>query len=399
MKVLVVLPRFPLPTDKGDKLRAWHQVQGLAEQNEVYLYCTSDEPVQEEHLQRVKQICREVEVFPLSKIAVLWRLATNVFRNTPFQVAYFQSLASVKRLRQMALRIQPDVVYCQLARMAEHVIPLPQTRKVLDYQDAFSKGLERRLEHEAWWKRPLVKLEYQRLRTYEREIFDAFDERLIISAQDAALIDHPKHQEIRILPNGVDLDYYRPEPSAKTIDLLFTGNLQYEPNVNCIQYLVREVLPLLRDEFPHLQLVAAGKDPSRELQRLHARNLQLTGWVPDLRKYYRQSRLFVAPMQIGVGMQNKILEAMASGMPVITSSLTNNAIGGTHGHDIWIADTPSKVAEGISYLLNNTELALRLGQNARELMQKQYSWAEQNRQLQRYLSQESDHPAYSSSIQ
>jgi glycosyltransferase involved in cell wall biosynthesis len=107
--------------------------------------------------------------------------------------------------------------------------------------------------------------------------------------------------------------------------------------------------------------------------------------VKDLRKYYQQARLFVAPMQIGIGMQNKILEAMSMGMPVITSSLANNAIGAKHGKEIWIADTPAKVAEAISYLLNNTELAIRLGQNARELMLSRYSWAEQNKALNRFL--------------
>jgi glycosyltransferase involved in cell wall biosynthesis len=163
--------------------------------------------------------------------------------------------------------------------------------------------------------------------------------------------------------------------------------MQYEPNVNCVLYLMRSVFPLLKDEFPHIQLVAAGKNPASELRNLKTGNLQLTGWVDDLRKYYRTARLFVAPMQIGIGMQNKILEAMAMGLPVITSSLANNAIGAKHGKEIWIADTPEKVAEGISYLLNNTELALRLGQSARELMLKKYSWAHQNQALIQELEQ------------
>ncbi len=385
MKVIVVLSRFPLPTDKGDKLRAWHHILGLAESHQVFLFCLTNEKIQPEELEKVKAVCADVCIVKQSLPGIILRLAFNVFSRLPFQVAYFTSRASLKRLKKYTAQVKPDLLYCQLVRMAAHCTSLEIPRKVIDYQDAFSKGLERRLEYESFFKRLLIKVELNRLRKYETDVFDQFEKRFIISEQDAGLIDHPARKEMMILPNGVDVDFYKPEPTAKTIDLLFTGNMQYEPNVNCVSYLVREVFPLLKEDFPHIQLVAAGKNPSAELTRLHSRNLQLTGWVKDLRKYYQQARLFVAPMQIGIGMQNKILEAMSMGMPVITSSLANNAIGARHGKEIWIADTPAKVAEAVSYLLNNTELAIRLGQNARELMLSRYSWAEQNKALNRFL--------------
>ena len=126
-------------------------------------------------------------------------------------------------------------------------------------------------------------------------------------------------------------------------------------------------------------------NPSKELYLLKSRNLQLTGWVDDLRNYYQLSRIFVAPMQIGIGMQNKILEAMSMGLPVITTTLANNAIGAIHGKEIWIANTPEKVAEAISYLLNNTELAINIGHNARKLMVEQFSWDKQNAKLIRLM--------------
>jgi sugar transferase (PEP-CTERM/EpsH1 system associated) len=385
LKVLVVLSRFPLPTDKGDKLRAWHHILGLAEKHQVFLFCLTNEKIQADDLEKVKAVCADVCVVRQSLPGIILRILLNVFSKLPFQVAYFTSRYSVSRLKKYTQQVKPDVLYCQLVRMAAHCKSLEVAHKVIDYQDAFSKGLERRLQHESFFKRLMIQVELKRLRVYETEVFDQFEKRFIISEQDAGLIDHPARKEMIILPNGVDVDYYKPEPAAKTIDLLFTGNMQYEPNVNCVSYLVKEVFPLLKEDFPHIQLVAAGKNPSSELSRLHSRNLQLTGWVKDLRKYYQQARLFVAPMQIGIGMQNKILEAMSMGMPVITSSLANNAIGAKHGKEIWIADTPAKVAEAISYLLNNTELAIRLGQNARELMLSRYSWAEQNKALNRFL--------------
>jgi sugar transferase (PEP-CTERM/EpsH1 system associated) len=383
LKILVALSRFPWPTDKGDKLRAWHQLLGLAEKNEVHLFCLSDESISNEALQKVKSHLASVTVYPLKRSSVLARLLFNFPSARPFQVAYFSDKQAIAQFHALHHRIQPDVVFCQLARMAEFCRTLKGCRKILDYQDAFSKGLERRLNHDAWWKKPIIRMEYTRLKKYEASIFQEFDVCTMISAQDAQLIDHPQHSTIQILPNGVDTDFYKPEPRARTLDLLFTGNMHYEPNVNCVVYMVEKVLPLLQSEFPHIQFVAAGKNPARELQKLSSRSLQLTGWVDDLRSYYQQTRLFVAPMQIGVGMQNKILEAMSMGLPVITSSLANNAIGAEHGKEVWIADTPEKVAEGIAYLLNNTELALTIGQNARELMVNQFSWNKQNAGLMR----------------
>jgi len=386
LKILVALSRFPFPTDKGDKLRAWHQLLGLASEHEVHVFCTSDEPVTTESLEKAQSVFASVRVFQLKRIPVLARLAKNFFQSKPYQVAYFSDADAIRQFQEWYQQLKPDVVYCQLARMAEFVKSLQGCRKILDYQDAFSIGLQRRMNHDAWWKRMMISSESSRLNRYETEIFDLFDIRTMISSQDALLINHPQKAEIRIIPNGVDTDFYKPEPRARTLDLLFTGNMQYEPNVNCVVYMVNQVLPLLNQEFPHIQFVAAGKNPSRELKQLNSRHLQLTGWVNDLRSYYQQTRLFVAPMQIGIGMQNKILEAMSMGLPVITSTLANNAIGARHGKEVWIADTPEKVAEAIAFLLNNTELALTIGQNAREFMVAEFSWNKQNNRLNRLIT-------------
>jgi len=386
LKILVALSRFPLPADKGDKLRALHQICGLASVHEVHLFCLTDELVDEESLNKIKKIVHSVHVFSLSKAGIYTRLVRSFFGNTPLQVAYFSDQDAIKSFQKIEQEIQPDVIYCQLVRMAEFCKDLKTRVKILDYQDAFSKGLERRFQHESSFVKPVIQLEHKRLKQYEVDVFDQFTTKTIISAQDRDLISHSDRDEIKVIPNGVDTDFYKPQPGTKVIDILFTGNMHYEPNVNCVLYLVNQVFPYLLKEFPHLQLVAAGKDPSRELRQLKSRQLQLTGWVDDLRKYYQQSRLFVAPMQIGIGMQNKILEAMAMGLPVITSSLANNAIGAKHGEEIWIADTPEKVAEGISYLLSNTELSLKLGRNGRELMVNAFSWNKQNEQLLRLIS-------------
>ena len=385
MKILVALSRFPWPTNKGDKLRAWHQLIGMSNKNEVHVFCLTDEVVQPQDLEKAKAVFTSVHVFNLSKFTVLTRLTRATFQKIPFQVAYFSDRKAIEEFKSLVQQINPDIVYCQLARMAEFCRDIENCQKVIDYQDAFSMGLERRIANEPWWKKYVVSMEAKRLKNYESQIFEDFEQRTMISEQDAKLIAHPLNSSLQIIPNGVDTDFYKPEPRARVIDLLFTGNMQYEPNVNCVIYVVDKVIHLLTKEFPHIQFVAAGMNPAKELQQIKSRHLQLTGWVDDLRSYYQVSRIFIAPMQIGIGMQNKILEAMSMGLPVITTTLANNAIGAIHGKEIWIANTPEKVAEAISYLLNNTELAINIGHNARKLMVEQFSWDKQNAKLIRLM--------------
>jgi len=385
LKILVALSRFPWPTNKGDKLRAWHQLIGMSNKNEVHVFCLTDEVVQPQDLEKAKAVFTSVHVFNLSKFTVLTRLTRATFQKIPFQVAYFSDRKAIEEFKSLVQQINPDIVYCQLARMAEFCRDIENCQKVIDYQDAFSMGLERRIANEPWWKKYVVSMEAKRLKNYESQIFEDFEQRTMISEQDAKLIAHPLNSSLQIIPNGVDTDFYKPEPRARVIDLLFTGNMQYEPNVNCVIYVVDKVIHLLTKEFPHIQFVAAGMNPAKELQQIKSRHLQLTGWVDDLRSYYQVSRIFIAPMQIGIGMQNKILEAMSMGLPVITTTLANNAIGAIHGKEIWIANTPEKVAEAISYLLNNTELAINIGHNARKLMVEQFSWDKQNAKLIRLM--------------
>ncbi len=382
MKILVTLSRFPWPTDKGDKLRAWHQLMHLSADHKLYVFCLNDKPAGEQELERMRSICSDVKIIRLSKRGILRRLLGNIFSHLPFQVAYFNDQSAREAFETFYKEVKPDFIYCQLARMAEFSRNISDCVKVIDYQDAFSKGIERRIKISPFYKRPLLREEYRRLKQYETDIFHDFDRRIIISDQDAKLIGGSNSNfDFDIIPNGVDTEFYKPEPVSRTIDLLFTGNMQYAPNVNCVVFLMEQVFPLLLKEMPHIQLIAAGKDPSSVLRRLESKHLHLTGWVDDLRSYYRQARIFVAPMQIGIGMQNKILEAMAMGMPVVTSSLANNAIGGEHGKHLWVADQPQKVAEAIIYLLSNTEYALQLGRNARDFMTNQYSWQKQNNRL------------------
>lgn len=377
MKVLFLLPRFPYPLYKGDQLRAYHQIRQLAQHCEVYVFAVSDKAVSLDE-QAEMRFVKEIRTHFLSKMKIVVRVALNFFQKTPFQVAYFHDAKAQQELDQFIAEIQPDIIFCQLARMAKYAEKYPKKQKLLDYQDTFSVGLERRIKEHRGLYRSVLKMEFERMQAYEKKIFDDFAIKTIISDADRQLLPHPQKSEIRLLPNGVDAAHFSPQAGEKNIDLLFTGNMNYAPNISCVQHVAQTVIPLVLPQFPSISFVIAGANPHPKVKELANKNIQITGFVPDLRTYYNEAKIFVAPMQIGIGMQNKLLEAMAMGLPCITSSLANAAIKGTDGEHLFVCDSPESIAEKITVLLKDKPLREKIGENARNLILAKYGWEAQN---------------------
>jgi glycosyltransferase involved in cell wall biosynthesis len=238
--------------------------------------------------------------------------------------------------------------------------------------DAFSVGMERRAERSGWIMRILWQEEAKRLRNYERKIFDYFEGHSIISEQDRSFIVHPDSNSISIIPNGIDSSFYETIDTEPTYDLIFIGNLSYPPNIEAANYLFKEILPNL----PGKTLLLAGATPDPSLTRMASRtkNIHLFGWTEDIRKTYKLGKIFIAPMHIGTGMQNKLLEAMALGIPCITTSLANNAIKGIHREHLLVADTKKEMLQAVEELLTNKHLKDRITLNACEYVKSNYSW-------------------------
>ncbi len=381
LKILFLLPRFPYPLYKGDQLRAFYQMRELSLFHEVSVFALTDKEISSEDKQKISFV-KNLNVFVLNKKKIVLRLFRQLFSREPFQVAYFYDLQAQKTLNDFILTVKPDIIFCQLVRMAKYCRDLPHPAKILDYQDAFSAGLKRRIQNSNFFYRFLIREEYKRMLNYEEEVFGWFELKTIISSQDRDLISHPLRDEIKVLPNGVDSNYFSPStiPIHKS-GLLFTGNMAYPPNIQCVQYLVKSVLPLLPEKYTDCILTIAGANPSPKVIALESKNVVVTGKVPDLLPYYRQALIFTAPMLTGIGMQNKLLEAMSSGLVCITSSLANNAIQATHEVHLFVCDSPESVAETIVMLLNNPQIGQEIGQNAKQFIAENYTWQAQNQKL------------------
>ncbi|HMN05658.1 MAG TPA: glycosyltransferase [Flavobacteriales bacterium] len=376
MKLLVVLSRMPYPLEKGDKLRAYHLVKRLAENNEVYLFCLSDRRTRPEHEEHLREFCSHLQVVRIPWWRILLRLVTAPFSRLPFQVSYFHHGHAQQAIDQVMATFGPDHVLCQLVRTTEYVRHRYGLPKTLDYMDTLSKGVERRAGNAFFPFKHLLKAETRRLIRYENLMFDLFDNQVIISAQDRDLLYHPDRDRMVVVPNGVDTEYFQPRVQEKEYDLLFTGNMNYPPNIDSAHYLVHRVLPLVQAVRPETTLLIAGVDPDQRVRRLAAHNAQVTvsGWVKDIRTAYASAHIFVAPMQIGTGLQNKLLEAMAMEMPCVTSHLANNAIGATPGEAILIGHEPEEYAKHILHLLDHATDRERLAREGNRFVRNNFDW-------------------------
>jgi sugar transferase (PEP-CTERM/EpsH1 system associated) len=385
--------RLPWPLDKGDKLRAYHQIRSLSADHEVHLFCLVDSKPSAEAIASLTEITESLHWCKMRWTARYLRMLWAPFSRRPFQVHWFYQTHAAKQVSKLLKRLQPDVVYCQLIRMAEYVKNHHEYPRVLDYMDALSAGMLRRAHLTHWSSRWVYQIEAARLSKYEASTFDYFDSHTIISVADRKLISHPEKSIIQVVPNGVDKNYYQFQNSKISKEkgetshskIVFTGNMSYPPNIDAAIRLATKVLPETQT-IPPLELIIAGTSPPSKLKQLNSERVQITGWIPDMRWAYHQAQIFVAPLRIGTGQQNKILEAMACGIPCITTShvmsgFLSEQAKQTTAPPLVIADSLEEMVRAIDSLVSDQAKRKQLGEASRKWIEENASWDIQSRIL------------------
>lgn len=376
MKIFVLLPRIPWPLEKGDKLRAYNQIKQLAKNNEIILCALNDDKKVDKQaaFQAMQPYCASVNFIDLPKIGILFNVLRSYLLGLPIQCGYFYSSKAKKKIHKLIAHHKPDMLFGQLLRVAPYLrnVNIPKT---IDYQDVFSMGMKRRAEIADFFSKPFFNMEYNRLRRYERKVFDEFDVKTIISEPDRANIDHPEKKKILIVPNGVDHEYYKPMEREKKYDIVFTGNMGYAPNVNAVEFLAYEIMPNVWEKIPDAKLYIAGAQPDPKVRKVVCDNIIVSGWIDDMREAYAQSRIFIAPMRIGTGLQNKLLEAMSMKIPCITTSLANGSLHAVNGKEILVDNSSSELAADIVYLLQKPDKAAELAEEGFNFVNRVYDWS------------------------
>jgi len=298
----------------------------------------------------------------------------------PMQVSYFYDPRVKVQLHQLIHEFQPDIAYFQLIRTAPYAEGL-DCPAVLDYMDAFSTIAVRDADFSSGIRSAILRRESRRLAHYEKLIYNQFRGHTVISKSDAELLDVGP---LEVVSNGVDISYFKPSAEPKKFDLCFVGNLGYAPNVRAAEYLVTKILPRIRFRYPDTNLLLAGARPSHNILSYACDHISVWSELTDIRVAYGASRVFLAPLFTGAGQQNKILEAMAMGLPCITTAIVNSSIeAGTSV--IKIAFSDSDFIKYSIQLLQQQDSYSAQRQAALTFVAEHFSWEQQIRKLEAYF--------------
>mgnify|MGYP002624946431 CR=1 FL=1 len=379
------MPRFPFPLEKGDKLRAYHQIVELSKRNEIYLFCVSHNAVCESQLAALRPYCKDIRVVKLNRPVCYRNVVRNWFASKSLQIGYWNTKRSKRQCRAYISQVNPEVVYNQMVRTMP-LVARCDCPKVMDFQDALSMNMERRMEQVGGLRRYAYHFEFKMLRSSEYNAFSIFDALTIISETDRDAIPHRNGRTIHVVRNGVDFDTFHPMESPKDFAVVFCGNMQYLPNVDAAQFLVREIMPIVWERYPQARVVLAGATPKPSVRRLAGDRVSVTGSVDDIRPFYASSSVFVAPMRMGSGLQNKLLEAMAMGTPCVTTPIANEALGAEDGTHLLLGATAAELAECICSLLASPQRAAEMVSRAMSFVHENFSWKATGRALEQVLA-------------
>jgi glycosyltransferase involved in cell wall biosynthesis len=294
------------------------------------------------------------------------------FSSLPLQALYYRSNGFKKRIDELLAENSFDLIHAYMLRVAPYLsdVAVP---KILELIDSMQLNLERRVAMESIPKRWLFQEELRRIVHYEREIGGYFDQMIVVSEKDRMLIPS---QKVTVIPLGVDTDLFKPNRKGyKEPVIVFSGNMGYTPNINAARWFVGECFPFIQKEIPTVSLIIAGANPSKEVCDLaHCNGITVTGFSKSMPEILAQASVAIAPMQSGSGMQFKILEAMACGLPVVTTTLGLGDIKAGPGEEICVADAAEEFAETVVMLLKSPKMADRIGRNAREFVMHHHCW-------------------------
>jgi sugar transferase (PEP-CTERM/EpsH1 system associated) len=382
MRICFIAPRFPYPAIKGDSLRVYHQLRALSQEHQITLLTMTEAPVSPAEYEQVASLCERVEVVPLSRWRALWNLGVGMLSRQPMQVRYYRTRTFRRRLAALLAEERFDVIHATLIRMLPYVWQVADVPVVVDLIDSLSLNLEARRLQVGGLKRLAYEVEYRRVRKYERSVVGHFPALVVSSPADQQVLGG---DNITVIPNGVDLERFpfRGPAGRDAATLVFTGNMGYHPNEEAVAWFATEVWPLLRGSHPGLRFQVVGTNPSDRVRALaqSAPGIEVVGRVPDVAAYLNRAAVAVCPMRSGSGIQNKVLEAMSAGAPVVATAIANRGVQAAPGRDLLVADTAPAFATSVVRLLDNSATGAALAWAGRNFVEKNFRWEEHARRL------------------
>jgi len=384
--LLLLIHRIPYPPNKGDKIRSYHLLKHLSRHYRVHLATFVDDPDDWQYVPHVEALCASSHFARMNPLVARVKSLGALLKNRSLSLEYYRDARLARWVRDTVAAHGIERVLVFSSAMAQYADPYRQARRVVDFVDVDSDKWRQYADKKSWPMSWLYGYEAARLLDYERQVARDYDASLFVSAPEADLFRRLAPEsgaKIGHFSNGVDTDYFTPEaahanpyqPGERA--LVFTGAMDYWPNVDAVQWFCDNVFPALRERFPELRFYIVGSRPNPAVQALGQRpGVTVTGTVPDVRPYIAHAAVAVAPLRIARGIQNKVLEAMAMARAVVVSPQALEGIDAEPGSELVLAEDAAAFVDAVNALLASQDGAAEaIGLAARAKVQRRYSWS------------------------
>ena len=402
MRMFFICQRVPFPPDRGDKITTFNEIRHLSTEHEVHVFCLADGKSDLDNIPGLRRYAQSVTAVPVSGWVGKLRALKAMFAGEPLSVAAFNEPKLHVAIREKFAELRPDLIMvysCNVAQYAEH---FAQVLRIMQFAELDSSRWGQYAQRSRVPLRWIYAIEQRRFFAYEQHIARSFSHALVCTAAE-------QHDFERLIPgvpvslvgNGVDLDYFCSRGVAKQGgSIVFTGVMDYLPNVDAVVWFCDQVLPIVQKQIPEASLTICGSRPAAAVRRLaRRRGVTVTGRVPDTRPYLDGAEVFVAPMRMARGIQNKLLEALAIGLPCVASRAAATGTVVPNGEGILVADDPVEFAEHVVQLLRDGAFRAAMAGKARAAAELNYRWDAQLACLDRVVAALSPRPALSASLE
>lgn len=389
MKILFLSHKIPYPPNKGDRIPTFHRMIFLSKRHDVSLAFPCFCKKELEYVNELKNNCVSVDTVFIRPFWAKLKSLFYLFSNKPLTLPYFYSRHLYKIIQKRIKKEKFDLIYIYSSSMAQYVQNIKGVKKIIDLADADSHKWLQYSKHTLPPLSIIYNLEYLRLKKYEAQLAKNFDHSVAISENEKELFGtYTSIANMSVISNGVDLDYFntcnvQSNHTLQTANrapqtencIVFVGAMDYFANIDAVKYFCRETFPIISEAIPDIKFYIVGSNPVNAVKRLgNDKNVVVTGFVEDTRPYLKRCSVCVVPLRIARGVQNKILEAMAAGVPVITTSKGNEGINAKNGKEIFIEDEPQDFAIRVIDLIRNEQLRSKISREARRLVENRFNW-------------------------
>jgi sugar transferase (PEP-CTERM/EpsH1 system associated) len=398
-QIAILSHRVPFPPNKGEKIRTFHQIQHLNELgHNIHLFSPYEDASELGYFEALSEsLCKSVTAIRLKNKVT--RLLTGLIKGQSMSVANFYNKDLQQKFDQFLSANGADVIICSASSMAEYIFKSSALSKqdkrpllIMDFMDVDSDKWGQYQQSSSFPMNRVYAREQQLLAEYEKKIVKQFDASYLIAQAEVTLFNQNviKSNKVHVMGNGLDTStFYPPKvkpPNAAPV-FLFTGVMDYKPNEDAVIWFVNTCWPSIIAQHPNAKFVIAGMNPSKDITHLaNGKSIEVTGFVDDILPYYHQADIFVAPFRLARGVQNKVLQAFACALPVISTPMGAEGIMCQADQDILIASNGEEFIAQANQLIAQPEFGRSIGQSALQIIQKHYSWPSQLQPLVDLLS-------------